>query len=109
MLPESFKDIRFNVTTDQAAFSGLSLKVTGVKQSGSPKVDTEYHPLTITLQAPSALESTYFSTLKSRFAVADQDVIRLEANSRPPKPRYIRSSMPITATFMTRSIIRAVS
>lgn len=73
MLPESFKDVRFNVSTDKNAFAGLSLKVTGVKKAGSDQVDTEYHPLTITLQAPSALESTYFSTLKSRFEVATND------------------------------------
>lgn len=74
MLPESFKDVRFSTTLDQGAFAGLSFKVTALKKSGSPEKDIEYHPLTITLQAPSALESTYFSTLKSRFEVADQDV-----------------------------------
>jgi len=73
ILPDSFSDIRFSVSTTNGEFAGLTFRVTGMKASGSPKVETEYHPLTITLQSPTALESDYFSTLKSRFAVADND------------------------------------
>jgi len=74
MLPESFKDIRFSVSSKDGAFAGLKLLITGVKKSGSDKVDTVYHPLTITLQSPSAISSTYFSDLKARFLIADTDV-----------------------------------
>jgi hypothetical protein len=74
MLPTSFKDIRFSVAQNSGNFQSLTFKITGTKKAGSPEVDTDYHPLTITLQAPSALTSTYFSDLQTRFSVADSDV-----------------------------------
>jgi hypothetical protein len=78
ILPESFSDIRFSVSTNSGEYAGLSFRISGKKKSGSPKVDTEYHPLTITLQTPTALATDYFSTLKSRFSVADNDVVLLD-------------------------------
>lgn len=74
MLPDSFKDIRFTVKSENNAFASLAFSITGVKTSGSPAVATEYHPLIITLEKPTALASGYFATLKDQFAVAANDV-----------------------------------
>ena len=74
ILPESFKDIRFTVTTENKAFASLSLRITALKKSGSSAVDTEYHPLIVTLDKPVALAKDYFTTLKDQFAIADHDV-----------------------------------
>lgn len=73
MLPESFKDVRFSVSSNNGTFTGLTFQITGLKEAGSPSAPTEYHPLTITLTAPTALASTYFDDLGTAFATAEND------------------------------------
>lgn len=60
------------VTTSSDAFSSLQFQITAYKKNSKDEL-IEYHPLTIDLNAPTTLGEGYFTTLSSRFTVADAD------------------------------------